>query len=70
LLTLFPYTTLFRSYASLFITAMGVALTILQRPEVAMIGTLAMGPFIVIALTNLPLFLFRLRNLSTTITKS
>ena len=57
-------------YASLFITAMGVALTILQRPEVAMIGTLAMGPFIVIALTNLPLFLFRLRNLSTTVTKS
>jgi putative membrane protein len=57
-------------YASLFITAMGVALTILQRPEVAMIGTLAMGPFIVIAFTNLPLFLFRLRNLSTTITKS
>ena len=57
-------------YASLFITAMGVALTILQRPEVAMIGTLAMGPFIVIALTNLPLFLFKLRNLSTTATKS
>jgi len=57
-------------YGSLFLTAFGVSLTILHRPEVALIGLLAMGPFIVIALTNLPLFLFRQRNLSTTATKS
>lgn len=57
-------------YCSLFLTAFGVVITVLQRPEIALIGTLAMGPFIAIALTNLPLFLFKLRNLSTTVTKS
>ena len=34
---------------------------LLQRPEVALIGVLTMGPLIVIALTNLPVFLFKLR---------
>lgn len=48
-------------YCSLFLTAFGVTLTILQRPEVALIGVLTMGPLIVIALTNLPVFLFILR---------
>ena len=57
-------------YVSLFLTAFGVAVTILERPEVALIGLLAMGPFIVIALTNLPNYLFELRNLGTTVTKS
>lgn len=56
-------------YSSLFLTAFGVSVTILERPEVALIGMLAMGPFIVIALTNLPLFLFNLHNLRTTVTK-
>ncbi len=51
-------------YSSLFLTAFGVALSILKRPEVALTGLLAMGPFILIALTNLPLFLYRLRNLA------
>jgi len=51
-------------YLSLFLTSFGVAVTILRRPEVALIGTLAMGPFIVIALTNLPMFLHGLRNLT------
>jgi uncharacterized membrane protein len=40
-------------YASLFLTAFGVAITILQRPEVALVGLLAMGPFIAIALTHI-----------------
>jgi uncharacterized membrane protein len=57
-------------YSSLFLTAFGVTLTILKRPEVALIGLLAMGPFILIVLTNLPLFLFKQRNLSATVTKS
>jgi putative membrane protein len=56
-------------YCSLFLTAFGVAITILERPEVALIGMLAMGPFIVIALTNLPAFIFNLNHLSTTVTK-
>jgi putative membrane protein len=56
-------------YCSLFLTAFGVAITILERPEVALIGMLAMGPFIVIALTNLPVFIFNLNHLSTTVTK-
>lgn len=56
-------------YSSLFLTAFGVTITILKRPEVALIGMLAMGPFIVITLTNLPVFLLNLRNLSTTVTK-
>jgi uncharacterized membrane protein len=41
------------AYASLFLTSAGVAVTILQRPEVALIGLLAMGPFIAIVLTNI-----------------
>ncbi len=56
-------------YASLFLTAFGVAITILQRPEVALIGLLTMGPFIIIALTNLPLFLIKLQELGTTVSK-
>ena len=64
-LTLFGPLTLF---FSLFLTSFGVAITILQRPEVALVGTLAMGPFIVIALTNLPVFILNLRNLTSPIT--
>jgi putative membrane protein len=40
-------------YASLFLTSSGVTITVLDRPEVALIGLLAMGPFIVIGLANL-----------------
>ena len=57
-------------YVSLFLTAFGVAVTVLRRPEVAMVGMLAMGPFILIALTNLPVFIFRLRNLGSTAKKT
>lgn len=57
-------------YSSLFLTAFGVAITVLGRPEVALIGVLAMGPFIVIALTNLPFYIFRQRALTTTATNS
>ena len=57
-------------YASLFLTAFGVTLTILKRPEVALIGLLAMGPFIIIVLTNLPLFVYKQRNMSATVSKS
>jgi putative membrane protein len=42
-------------YSALFLTSFGVTLTVLKRPEVALIGLLAMGPFIVIALTNVNL---------------
>ena len=35
-------------YVSLFMTSSGVAITILRRPEVALIGLLAMGPFLAI----------------------
>ncbi len=42
-------------YAALFMTSFGVAVTILRRPEVALIGMLAMGPFLLIALTNINL---------------
>ena len=42
-------------YASLFMTSFGVAVTILRRPEVALTGMLAMGPFLLIALTNIKL---------------
>jgi putative membrane protein len=56
-------------YISLLLTAFGVAITILQRPEVALIGILAMGPFVVIALTNLPMFIINLQNFCSTITK-
>lgn len=55
-------------YISLFLTAFGVTLTILRRPEVALIGLLAMGPFIVVILTNLPI-LSRQSHFSTTVTK-
>ncbi|HSB67089.1 MAG TPA: carotenoid biosynthesis protein, partial [Anaerolineales bacterium] len=56
-------------YVSLFLTAFGVTLTILHRPEVALIGLLAMGPFIAIIFTNLSLFVSRQSKLSTTATK-
>jgi uncharacterized membrane protein len=56
-------------YCSLFLTAFGVAITVLKRPEVALIGMLAMGPFMVIALSNLPVYIFNLKQLSTTTTK-
>ena len=55
-------------YVSLFLTSFGVAITILNRPEAALIGALAMGPFIVITLTNLPVFLLNLRNLTSPLT--
>jgi putative membrane protein len=42
-------------YLSLYLTAVGVTATVLRRPEVALIGSLAMGPFIFIALTNVNL---------------
>ena len=51
-------------YISLSLTAFGVAVTILQRPEVALVGTLAMGPFIIIALANLPVYLNSLGKLT------
>ncbi len=54
-------------YISLYLTSFGVAVTILRRPEVALIGTLAMGPFIAIALSNLPLFLHHLNQQSTSV---
>jgi uncharacterized membrane protein len=44
-------------YASLFLTSFGVTLTVLKRPEIALVGLLAMGPFIAIVLTNVPAFL-------------
>jgi uncharacterized membrane protein len=40
-------------YSSLFATAAGVAVTVLQRPEISLVGLLAMGPFIAIASANL-----------------
>lgn len=43
-------------YSSLFLTALGVSITILRRPEVALVGIFAMGPFILISLANLNLF--------------
>jgi uncharacterized membrane protein len=42
-------------YSSLFLTSFGVSVTVLRRPEVALVGLLAMGPFIAIALTNISL---------------
>jgi uncharacterized membrane protein len=42
-------------YSALFLTSFGVCITILKRPEVALIGLLAMGPFLAIALTNINL---------------
>ena len=38
-------------YATLFLTASGVTLTILGRPEVALIGLMAMGPFLALSWT-------------------
>jgi putative membrane protein len=40
-------------YASLFLTSFGVTVTILKRPEVALIGLLAMGPFLAITFANI-----------------
>jgi uncharacterized membrane protein len=37
-------------YAALFLTASGVTLTILERPELALIGLMAMGPFLLVVL--------------------
>lgn len=51
-------------YASLFLTSFGVALTVLKRPEVALVGLLAMGPFLAIGLTNLNLNLYRQKAVS------
>lgn len=42
-------------YSSLFLTSIGVTMTILKNPEVAIIGLLAMAPFIAISLTNINL---------------
>jgi uncharacterized membrane protein len=42
-------------YASLFLTSLGVTLTILQRTEIALVGLLAMGPFMAIAFANINL---------------
>ncbi len=42
-------------YAALFLTSFGVTVTVLERPEVGLIGVLAMGPFLAIALTNVNL---------------
>lgn len=43
-------------YSSLFLTSFGVTVTILQRPEIALVGLLAMGPFLAIGLMNLSLW--------------
>lgn len=42
-------------YASLLLTAAGVTVTVLERPEIVLVGVLAMGPFVAIALTNVNL---------------
>ena len=42
-------------YISLFLTSSGVTISILRHPEIALVGLLAMGPFITIALTNINL---------------
>ena len=42
-------------YISLFLTSAGVTISILRHPEIALVGLLAMGPFIAIALTNINL---------------
>jgi uncharacterized membrane protein len=39
-------------YATLFLTATGVTLTILGRPEVALVGLMSMGPFLALAWTH------------------
>ncbi len=53
-------------YVALFATAFGVTVTILQHPEIALIGMLAMGPFIVIGLANLPMLVSAWRDQSAT----
>jgi len=53
-------------YSSLFLTSFGVTLTILARSEVALVGLLAMGPFLAIALTNLNLVRYGLAALLNT----
>jgi uncharacterized membrane protein len=40
-------------YASLFLTSIGVAITVMHRSEVALVGLMAMGPFLAISITNL-----------------
>jgi uncharacterized membrane protein len=40
-------------YAALFLTASGVAISVLGRPEIALVGLLAMGPFLAIGFTNI-----------------
>ena len=40
-------------YSSLFITSFGVTLTVLNRPEIALVGIMAMGPFIILSLVNM-----------------
>lgn len=40
-------------YASLYLTSIGVTLTVIHRPEIALVGTLAMGPFLAIGATNM-----------------
>ncbi|MBN1149072.1 MAG: carotenoid biosynthesis protein [Anaerolineales bacterium] len=46
-------------YAALFLTAAGVALTILERPEVALVGLMAMGPFLALAGMNASMDAYR-----------
>jgi uncharacterized membrane protein len=57
-------------YGSLFLSAFGVSLTILKRPEVALIGVVAMGPFIILTLANLPYYLSLRSSFQATVTKS
>lgn len=45
-------------YASLFLTSFGVVVTVLDRPEIALVGTLAMGPFLAIGATNISILRF------------
>lgn len=45
-------------YTSLFLTSFGVMVTVLGRPEIALVGTLAMGPFIAIGATNISILRF------------
>jgi uncharacterized membrane protein len=56
-------------YASLFLTAFGVTVTVLGRAEIGLTGLLAMGPFLAIALANLPFYLLKLRSLGATLPK-
>jgi uncharacterized membrane protein len=40
-------------YSSLFISSFGVTITILNRPEIALVGMMAMGPFVFLCLFNI-----------------